>query len=276
MDGFTFTRGATTQPNNDIGGAFTAHLSSPVVRNCVFRSNHAERGGAVWFGGHGSPHFVNCVFEANTARIGGAIYAVNTPYTVRLTACVIHGNEATSTAGGILGYNVPLVLEDCVITRNLATSDGGGMTLSNCYPSFVSRCTLYGNAAPSGGGVSVQGSMSLTVDHAIIAMSEDGGAVALQPNSSMTLSCSDLFGNYGGDWTGPIAAQLGVNGNFSFDPMFCNAPSLDLTLQAGSPCAPGNHPEGSDCGLVGARPVACGGVPVLERSWGAIKAMWGE
>jgi hypothetical protein len=276
IDGFTFTRGLTTQPNNDIGGAFTAHLSSPILRNCVFRGNHADRGGAIWFGGHGWPQFVACVFEANTARTGGALYVVNTPYTVTLAGCVIHGNEASSTAGGIFGYNVPLVVEDCVFTRNLSTSDGGGMTLTNCYPSSVSRCTFYQNGAPSGGGISLLGTVNISVERTIIAKSEDGGAVAVPSNSSMTLSCSDIFGNNGGDWSGPIAGQSGMNGNFSSDPLFCGAPKLDLTLQAGSPCAPGNHSDGSDCGLIGARGVACGGVPVLERSWGAVKALWAE
>lgn len=277
IDGFTFTRGMTTQPSNDIGGAFTAHLSSPVLRNCVFRGNHADRGGAIWFGGHGSPQFVNCVFEANTATTGGAVYAVNTPYTVGFSGCVFRGNEASSRGGAFFGYNVPYRVEDCVITGNFSVLDGGAMDLTDCYPSStISRCTFYRNGSASGGGISLLGSMSLTVNHTIIAMSENGGAVALQPNTSMTLSCSDLFGNAGGDWAGPIAGQLRVNGNFSADPLFCNAQSLDLTLNAGSPCAPGNHPDGFACGLIGARSVACGGVPVEERSWGAIKTLWAD
>ncbi len=274
IDGFTFTHGLTTQPDNIIGGAFTAHLSSPILRNCVFRSNSADRGGAVWFGGHGSPHFVNCVFEANLAVNGGAVYAVNTPYTVRLSNCVIQGNEASSRGGAIFGYSVPLVVEDCVIARNFSSLDGGGIDLTECYPSVVSRCTFYQNGGSSGGGISLLGHVNLTVDHTIIAMSDNGGAVALQPNTTMTLSCSDLFGNYGGDWTGPIAGQYGVNGNISSEPLFCNAPGLDLTLQANSPCAPGNHPDGSECGQIGARPVGCGGVAVDERSWGAIKCLY--
>ena len=276
IDGFTFTRGLATQTNAIIGGAFTAHLSSPILRNCVFRWNSADQGGAVWFGGHGSPHFVNCLFEANTARIGGAVFAVNTPYTVRLSGCVIHANEASSMGGGIFGYNAPLVVEDCVVSRNFPATEGGGMTLIDCYPSTVSRCTFYWNGAASGGGIALKGTTSLAVDHTIIAQSNDGGAVALQPNTTMTLSCTDLFGNYGGDWTGPIAGQYGVNGNFSLDPLFCSAPSFDLTLHADSPCAPGNHPDGFGCGQIGAREVGCGGVPVSERSWGAIKSMYAE
>lgn len=276
LDGFTFTRGTTTQANNLVGGAITAHLSSPTVRNCVFRSNYAEKGGAVWFGGVGSPLFANCVFEGNTARTGGAVYAVNTPYTVRLSGCVIRGNEASSTAGGIFGYNVPLVVENCEVSGNFSATDGGGMTLINCYASTVSRSTFYGNGATSGGGIALLGTVILTVEGTIIAASESGGAAALGPNTTMALSCSDLFGNTGGDWTGRIAGQLGIDGNISVDPLFCGGPALDFTLKAASPCAPGNHPDGAPCGLIGALGVGCGGVPVEVRSWGAIKSMYGD
>ena len=275
IDGFTFTRGRAPQSDYIVGGAFTAHLSSPILKNCVFTLNTADQGGACWFGGQGWPQFINCYFENNTALYGGAVLAVNTPFTVRISGCVFHGNSAVR-GGGFYGYNVPLVADDCVFSSNYGSSDGGGMILNNCYPSSISRCTFYFNEAPSGGGVSLLGTTNLTADHTIIASSVYGGAAAIPGTASLAFSCSDLFGNVGGDWTGPIAGQYGANGNFAADPMFCDEARFDLFLRANSPCAPGNHPSGAGCALIGARPVGCGGVSIEDHSWGAIKAMFAE
>ena len=38
----------------------------------------------------------------------------------------------------------------------------------------------------------------------------------------------------------------------SADLLFCDAENGDYTLDACSPCLPGNHPDGVDCGLIGA------------------------
>ena len=69
------------------------------------------------------------------------------------------------------------------------------------------------------------------------------------------MSCTDIFGNAGGNWTSCIADQLGINGNFSLNPQFCNAGGRDYRLAQGSPCTAANAPAG--CGLIGAFPIGC-------------------
>lgn len=79
----------------------------------------------------------------------------------------------------------------------------------------------------------------------------------------MTLLCSDVFGNVGGDWVGCIASQGSAYGNLCADPMFCGPeqnPSLPYSLHSDSPCAPGE-----ECGLIGAYVVGCG---ELGSVWG--------
>jgi hypothetical protein len=61
-----------------------------------------------------------------------------------------------------------------------------------------------------------------------------------------------------------------INDNFNQDPLFCDAPTGDFTIDASSPCAPGNNPA---CGLVGAWDVGCDS-PVEAISWGSLKAMY--
>ena len=80
------------------------------------------------------------------------------------------------------------------------------------------------------------------------------GARALTCESAGTviLSCCDLYANEGGDWVDCVAGMDGVDGNFSEDPLFCAPDSYDFTVRGDSPCLPGNHPDGSACGLLGA------------------------
>ncbi|MDH4038264.1 MAG: hypothetical protein OEX18_15085 [Candidatus Krumholzibacteria bacterium] len=62
--------------------------------------------------------------------------------------------------------------------------------------------------------------------------------------------------------------------NFSGDPMFCG--EGNYYLQSDSPCAPGNHPDGVDCGLIGPLPVGCGPVRTEMKTWGGVKAIYRE
>jgi hypothetical protein len=96
--------------------------------------------------------------------------------------------------------------------------------------------------------------------------------------SAITLTCSDLYGNAGGNWTDCIADQLGQNGNIFADPLFCDVAADNFTLSSNSPCAPDNS---NGCGLIGAQDVGCdarinvGADPRMEAtSWGRIKGMY--
>ncbi len=63
--------------------------------------------------------------------------------------------------------------------------------------------------------------------------------------------------------------------NFSLDPEFCGQEgSGNYYLQSDSPCAPGNHANACDCGLIGPLPVGCGSVEIEHKTWGHIKAMY--
>ncbi len=109
------------------------------------------------------------------------------------------------------------------------------------------------------------------ISNCIIAFTTTGPAVACDAGTeNPTLTCCDLYGNAGGDWVGCIADQSGVSGNLSADPLFCDRPGDDFTIDAMSPCAPTLRPT---CGLIGALDVGCDS-PVQAKSWGAIKAFY--
>ena len=90
--------------------------------------------------------------------------------------------------------------------------------------------------------------------------------------SGMIVTCNDLFGNIGGDYTGPMSGYLGLDGNFQADPQFCGITDGYLALQSDSPCAPENSPCPNE--LIGALPVGCGEQAAQAKSWGAVKRLY--
>jgi hypothetical protein len=98
-------------------------------------------------------------------------------------------------------------------------------------------------------------------------------ALGCYPWAPIVFECNNIF-NTTFDPSAQCLATINQQHNFSADPEFCGIPGSGLyTLQSDSPCAPGNHPDGVDCGLIGALPVGCGEVEAKAKSWGQIKAM---
>jgi hypothetical protein len=146
------------------------------------------------------------------------------------------------------------VISDCVLFRNSAVFGGGGYFLNS--RGSISSSTFAFNSGSFGGGVALRDTSNVTLDNIVIGFGTSGEAVFCEDAGNVpVLSCSDIFGNAGGDWTGCIEDQYGINGCFAADPLFC-APSLDdFTLAETSPCSPAHSPAG--CGLIGALPVGC-------------------
>jgi len=93
--------------------------------------------------------------------------------------------------------------------------------------------------------------------------------------TSAEVECNDCWDNTGADYS------IGLDpapSNFSADPLFCDREAGDFTLNSCSPCLPGNHPLGYDCGLIGALGQGCDYPSRVEeegaRSWGGVKALF--
>ncbi len=223
---------------------FCSGSASPRLMGCAFSGNTALRyGGGLATGGVGAPLITDCTFKGNTAGIGGgAASFLNAPANPRIEHCTFAANAAQGSG-----------------------SWGGGALLVGAASAVtLQRCTFYGNACTNGGGLLVtQEGTSVVIDETIISFCSTGAAIACGDSVNAVLGCSDLYGNAGGDWVGCIAGQLGTNGNFSADPLFCDPETGDLRLEPDSPCAEGNSPPG--CGFVGAWGFGCSGSDVPDR-----------
>jgi hypothetical protein len=244
------------------GGVFVWHAGSPTFTRCSFRDNEGwwGTGGGV-LGMYSSPVFSDCVFDGNLGyQSGGGLSCRNCPQ-AEVTGCWFGNNRLTcSYAGigaGVMAGSATLSLVRCTFTDNfIVGSDayGGGLGCDYGGSVTVSGCTFHGNSGVRGGCIYAS-QVTVALHNSILAGSVAGAAVNCENEATVSVSCCDVIGNAGGDWTGCIAGQAGVNGNIHADPAFCDPGHHDFGLQTGSPCTPESNP---DCGLVGAWPVGCG------------------
>ena len=287
------------------GGAF-CYQGSPTLTRCTFSGNTAERGGGVYCAGDdtnlldctffgnqadelagglylsawSSATVTDCAFLHNTsARHGGAV--VSEQYSSpTFTGVTFTRNVSVWTGGAVLCENGSASFDHVEFRTNTAGGAGGGLRCRGSTSATLTNVTFYDNVAAQGSGLYCGDQSSATLANCIIAFGgESSSAVQCGGTASADLSCSNIYGNGGGDWVDCIAGQGTVNDNFSEDPLFCRAELGDLTLHADSPCAPGNHPDGGNCGFIGAWDfIGCSATGLAESaqqtSWGVIKAMF--
>jgi hypothetical protein len=181
----------------------------------------------------------DCVFADNGREVVDIHYAAPEFYD-----CVFYGN----------GFSTPSYTVFCVFA-------GANPLFKNC--TFVNNCA---------GIYAAMDSFPL-IENCIIAYCQSISLYGYE--SGFSINCSDLYGN--GDAENDSAVVNNFPSCFIADPQFCGiSGSGNFYLQSDSPCAPGNHPDGSDCGIIGALPVLCGSVKTETRTWGSVKALYGE
>lgn len=243
LTGVTIAGGSRTD-----GGALVVSLGAgPTISGCVFRDCTADRfGGAVYCQGACAPVFEECLFLENTAVLfGGACYA-DVGAEPSFAACTFAGNAA-GNGGAVFVRDGMLVITGSTLGGNIATVAGSGL--------------------------SCDGTGSVALDRTLITGGVGGEAIFCDDTFTAILTACDLFGNEGGDWTAPFSGQLGMDGNISASPQFCEVDPLghgSWVLQSDSPCAPAQAGE-----LIGAWPVGCEDTPGRRTSWGRIKALFG-
>ncbi len=223
---------------------------SPSFKDCVFESNQAKRGGAVFCDYSNSVLFDGCEFRGNSAWYhGGAIYCFGTP---TITDCVFIDNSASQLGGAIHGG--PFVIEDCTFHGNNAGISGSAISLGGSDQYQIDRSTFCFNESTDGGTIACNADHHIHISNTIIAFSENSPSFACDGDPDLFISCTDIFGNDGGDWIDCLAGNYGINGNISEDPLFFAAELEDWHLLPLSPCAPFSDPNPS-CDQIGAWPV---------------------
>jgi hypothetical protein len=243
---------------------------SDSISNCSIERNG---GYGIMIGGAGAGYISNCTIKYNNYGIYGSYDAI----------FEVHDTEISHNVNGIYSYAPDLAVdvENCIFKHNTnnairsqsliangclfidnSGTSGGAISLRSPRGSNIQGCSFVANSAYSGSGIICSSSYGYgaptILRNNIFAYNQNGSAISwADSSSSLSISCTDIFGNPGGDWTGCIAGQADTNGNFSADPRFCDTTAGDFHLAANSQCLPANN----TCGvLVGALGVGCNAI----------------
>lgn len=234
---------------------------------CTFRDNGMGMMGC----GPGPFIFTDCLFENNHAPWAGG--ALNTCGAVlEVSGCVFRNNSAV-TMGGAVYSDTPFgsrVFSNCLFTGNDAPTGAAVMVEYGGPVDFV-NCTFHANGSPGTATIALDDANdTINMSRCIVSGSLGSDFLCID-GGVLNLTCTNSWGNAEGDWVGCAADDLGVDGNFSADPLYCDVLAEDFTLHSTSPCAP----AGNGCGeLIGAFPVACGTVATESTSWSAVKSLY--
>ncbi len=217
--------------------------AAATIRGITIRNGYegaSDAGGGILCTNYATPVITNCVFDHNTAGSGGGLAAT--------------------------GHARPRLEQDLLEHNRSGT--GAALYAANVADPWLLGCTLAGDTCT---GATNQSAVYATTNskvhlfQSIIAGTVGGKDVICGLNSIIHLSCCDVYGNAGGDWTGCISTQLNQNGNIHADPRFCSG---SYYLHYGSPCGIGNS---GDCGQIGALPYCHGSALVRPDSTGDFK-----
>ena len=245
-------------------------------------------------------------FQANRAQwFGGAASSVTSQY-LYFQDCEMVDNLATNASGGFFSSDEPKYIYDCIFRGNQDLGGGSGVVFvtGTSAGTWVRNCAFVGNIGVTGifkvhtatlfygctfADNLVQGHVITGVpDASWFSLTEcllafNGGPVASPEFSGDLLQyyvgATNIYGNTGGDWVGPLVNAAGRPGNFSADPLFCSLESGSFSLRADSPCLAANTTSGYLIGAGGLgcateNPVIVGADDVPADQGGALQLSW--
>jgi hypothetical protein len=227
-------------------------------------------GGAGVFSWRSDAYVTNCVFEGVA---GDAMVRCDTSSVAHFTSCSFidaYGGVCVVEEGSGVAFT------SCALLRNGGHPAGAVFLIGRDCDVVMTGCTLaFNDHLFKGTAASPTTCYGLYLTNCLVAFNEDE-VVSGSDYCEVVLTCCDIYGNSGGDFVGWLAGQEGVTGNFSAGPLFCDIHSGEITVEACSPCLPGNHPAGYDCGgVIGAGGSGCGcGAAVSPTTWGGVKALY--
>jgi hypothetical protein len=178
------------------------------------------------------------------------------------SSVVVEGNRFVGNETGIIIRSNGGVVRNNLFERHLVAAN---------FTDFASAEFTNNTVVDFTWAILIELGDSPTIENNIIVNGSIGLECVL---ASPVFSCNDVFNVV--DPYGGCDDMTGTNGNFAADPQFCGVDgSGNYFLQSDSPCAPGNHPGGESCGMIGAMPVNCETVPTRRVTWGTIKAYRG-
>jgi hypothetical protein len=194
-----------------------------------------------------------CTFSGNAAS---GLYLWQTGFGTSVRGSAFHGNKACGMV--IEGDHDALGtirVANCVFDRNSGQFAGALQCSYDMVEVQIDSCTFFGNFSTGGSIIHSYDLATISISSSVLAYNQPSiSEVSVGFGANFQVSCSNIFGNYQGDWVGDIAPFSGLYGNLSTDPLFCDTSEGRFSIAVESPCAPGNN----QCGLqIGAGGIEC-------------------
>jgi parallel beta-helix repeat protein len=219
---------------------------------------------------------------------GFIVYGFAGSFTIRGFTIRDHKSDPNSLVGdgyGIRVYAGSGIISDNILAQNengIQVVESSGVIIENNLIQASSGC---GIAILSDGSAEIRFntivqnycqiflespvSASTVVRNNIIALGDWWALYVQGSSATVSLSCNDIWNNAGGDCYGLSTGCIGVNGNISLDPLFCDG----YYLHQGSPCLGANTPASCNGEHMGCYAIPCE-IGVEKQSWGKVKAIF--
>ncbi len=233
IEGFTIQHGKS---------GIRCSSASPTIRGNIIQDNSGNLGAGICVLFNSAP-----TIEENWIRRNAAIFDCCFP----------------SRGAGIYADDTsPVIVRRNLIVYNRCVDQciGGGIS---AFLGNIEENTIFGNFADGpAGGVELPGEGVTLSRNVIVGNRSKEFADGIMVQRTALLSCNDVWSNGTEDYWG---CEPGED-DFSADPRFCGLPGFDASssgrqqfdLRGDSPCLPGQHPNGADCGTIGAGAAGCG------------------
>ncbi|MCP4143828.1 MAG: hypothetical protein GY752_00940 [bacterium] len=260
------------------GGISVEEFSSPVIESCIVENNEAPSGAGIFIRNQSNATILYCTVTGNVINAaygngGGICVTGSNPI---ISGCEINGNTTLGYGGGVsflnnsggslsnsrindnfaigdnsLGGGISVngstpLIEYCLIARNSLTGvygDGGGVDCTGAPSATFDHCTIIENSTVgSAGGMFFQYGADPVIEHCMILNSTSGEGLYCTFGGTPTVSCSNVYGNPGGD----AICGIDSGNNISADPEFC-----DLATFTPADDSPAADICGGYCGYIG-------------------------
>lgn len=139
------------------GGAVYLNGSAPIIRDCLFLGNKADRGGALVAYNFATPLIESCTFEGNESLLddGGALYCFFYSDAQILRNFIVQNHSARHAGGLYISVSNPLVKENAFID-NSCVGWGGAIYVSSSSPHILDNALYEATAEDRSTGLVFQ------------------------------------------------------------------------------------------------------------------------
>lgn len=213
IDGLTMTRGTPSllsYGDNGGGAIYFDESSSAVIRNCIFRGNLSDYGGAIGiiFGQQSSRLLIaDSEFSRNNTSDdvegGGAVHVGYSPSandTLEIRSSRFLDNHTSASGGAISmrGNRTHFSVTNSTFDGNSSSGNGGAIESPYGSSAAFTNCTFVGNKTLNSGGAIFSSNSPLTVVNSVIRNNESGysGSAISAFYSAVTVSSSTIANNF--------------------------------------------------------------------------------